>query len=74
MNAGMERVMNSKNLGARIMGNRVLDQKIWDFEVLGGKTVFSGGSGAILEFLEWLDSLGPKDRGSHEIWVNFQGF
>jgi hypothetical protein len=40
MNAGMERVMNSKNLGARIMRNRVLDQKIWDFEVLGGKTVF----------------------------------
>jgi hypothetical protein len=29
MNARIERVMNSENLGARIMWNGALDQKIW---------------------------------------------
>jgi hypothetical protein len=29
MNARIERAMNSENLGARIVRNRVLDQKIW---------------------------------------------
>jgi hypothetical protein len=44
------------------------DQKIWALEDFRGKTVFSGGSGAILEFLEWLEGLGVKYRGSCEIW------
>jgi hypothetical protein len=39
-----------------------------------GKTVFLGGSGAILEFLEWLEGLGVKDRGSCEIWEFFGDF
>jgi hypothetical protein len=29
MNARIERAMNSENLGARIVWNKVLDQKIW---------------------------------------------
>jgi hypothetical protein len=42
--------------------------------------VFLGGSGAILEFLEWLEGLGAKERGSceicrfSEIFVKFGGF
>jgi hypothetical protein len=36
--------------------------------------VFSGGSGVILEFLEWLDGLGAKDRVSCEIWGVFEDF
>jgi hypothetical protein len=51
MNAGTERAMNFENLGARIMGNSVLDQDIWALEAFRGKMVFSGGSGPILEFL-----------------------
>jgi hypothetical protein len=39
-----------------------------------GKTVFLGGTGAILEFLEWLEGLGVKDRGSCEIWDFFGDF
>jgi hypothetical protein len=60
--------VNSENLGARIMRNGALDKKIWALEAFKGKTVFSGGYGAILEFLKWLDGLGAKDRGSCEIW------
>jgi hypothetical protein len=37
-------------------------------EAFGGKMVFSGGSGVILEFLKWLEGFGAKDRGSCEIW------
>jgi hypothetical protein len=33
---------NSKNLGARIMENGALDQKIWALEAFGGKMVFLG--------------------------------
>jgi hypothetical protein len=33
-----------------------------------GKMVFLGGSRAILEFLEWLEGLGTKDRDSCKIW------
>jgi hypothetical protein len=52
MNARIERVMNYRNLGARITENRALDKMIWAFEAFNGKTVFSRGSGQILEFLE----------------------
>jgi hypothetical protein len=37
MNARMEIAMNSKNLGARIVKNIALLQKIWAYEVLGVK-------------------------------------
>jgi hypothetical protein len=40
MNAGMQRAMNSKNLGARIAENGALDKKTWAFEVLGAKWPF----------------------------------
>jgi hypothetical protein len=40
MNAGMERAMNSKNLGARIAENGALDKKTWAFEVLGENGLF----------------------------------
>jgi hypothetical protein len=40
MNAGMERAMNSENLGARIMENGALYQKIWALKVLGAKQSF----------------------------------
>jgi hypothetical protein len=39
MNARMERAMNSKNLGTRIMESVALDQKIWALEVIRGKTI-----------------------------------
>jgi hypothetical protein len=42
MNARIERAMNSVNLGARIMGNRVLDRNIWALEAFKGKTDFLG--------------------------------
>jgi hypothetical protein len=40
MNAGMESAMKSENLGARIVENEALNQKIWAFEVLGAKLSF----------------------------------
>jgi hypothetical protein len=43
-------------------------------EAFGGKMVFSGGSGVILEFLKWLEGFGAKDRGSCEIWEIFRDF
>jgi hypothetical protein len=46
--------MNSENLGARITQNEDWNQKIWALEAFRGKTVFLGGFGAILEFLEYL--------------------
>jgi hypothetical protein len=52
MNAGIERAMNFDNLGERITKNGAVDQKIWTLETFRGKTVFSGGSGVILEILE----------------------
>jgi hypothetical protein len=52
--------MNFEHLGTRIMENGALDQKIWALEAFRGKIVFSGGSEAILEFLEWLEGLGTK--------------
>jgi hypothetical protein len=60
--------MNSENLGVRIRENGALDQKIWALEAFRGKMVFLGGFGAILDFFEWLESLGTKYRGSGEIW------
>jgi hypothetical protein len=74
MNARIETVMNSENLGARIMENGAWNQKIWALEAFRGKTVFSGGSRVILEFLEWLEGLDTKDRGSCEIWGFFRDF
>jgi hypothetical protein len=66
MNARIERVVNSKNLVARIMLNKALDQKIRALEALKGKMINSGSSGEFLESLEWLEGLGTKDRGSCE--------
>jgi hypothetical protein len=72
MNVGKEGMLNCENLGARIMGNRALDQKIWGLEAFRGKTLFLGGSGPILEFLECLESLGAKDR-AHANFGKFSG-
>jgi hypothetical protein len=66
MNARIERVVNSKNLVARIMLNEALDQKIRALEALKGKMINSGNSGEFLESLEWLEGFGTKDRGSCE--------
>jgi hypothetical protein len=57
-------------LGARIVESGVWNQKIWALEAFKGKIVFLGDSGAILEFLEWLEGLATKDRGS----CDFLGF
>jgi hypothetical protein len=51
MNARTERAVNFENLDARIVENRALDQKIWAYEVLGGKVVISRGFCGILEGL-----------------------
>ncbi len=66
--------MNSENLGTRIVENGALNQKIWYLEVFSGKTVFSGGSEEFLQFLEWLEGLGAKYRGSCKIWGFFGDF
>jgi hypothetical protein len=68
MIARIERAVNSKNLGAGIMWNRDLDQKIWALEALKGKMVISRDSGEFLESLEWLEGLGKKYRGSCKVW------
>jgi hypothetical protein len=51
MNARIKRAVNFENLGARIMRNEALDQKIWALEGFWGQTVFLGVSGVILKFL-----------------------
>jgi hypothetical protein len=63
MNAGMERLMNSKNLGARNAENGALDQKIWALEVLGANWSFEEVLEAFLECLEWLEGLDAKRQG-----------
>jgi hypothetical protein len=50
MSAKIEGMMNSNNLGERIMENEVLDMKIWAFEALGVKQTFQKVLGAYLEF------------------------
>jgi hypothetical protein len=37
MNARIERVMNSENLGTRIIENGALDQKMWLWKLPGAK-------------------------------------
>jgi hypothetical protein len=73
MNARIERAMNSENLGARIMRNGALDQKIWVLEACKGKMVFSGGFGATLKFLEWLEGLDAIDRVLRNLGIS-RGF
>jgi hypothetical protein len=48
--AGMESMMSSENLDARITENGALDRKMLALEALKGKMVFLGGSRGILEF------------------------
>jgi hypothetical protein len=74
MNAKIERAMNSENLGARITGNDVLDQRIWALEVLKCQMAFLGDSEGIRGILEWLEGFGAKDRGSCEVWGFFGDF
>jgi hypothetical protein len=64
MNEGIERAMNSENLGTRIMQNRALDQKISDLESCRGKMVCLGGSGAILKKNGVVGGSWRKRRGS----------
>jgi hypothetical protein len=64
MNARIERAMNSENLGARIMGNGVLDHRIWALEALKGEMAFLGDSEGICGILEWLEGFGARERGS----------
>jgi hypothetical protein len=65
--------MNSENLGARLTKNGAWNPKIWALEAFKGKTVFLGGFGVILEFLEWLEGLGQK-TGALAKFGDFQGF
>jgi hypothetical protein len=44
INGIIERATISENLGARMVKNGALDQKIWALEAFRGKMVFSGGS------------------------------
>jgi hypothetical protein len=67
MNAWIEIVMNSENLGARIRENGALDQKIWALEAFRGKMVFLGGFGAILEFFWVVGGSWHKIQG---LWRN----
>jgi hypothetical protein len=63
-----------REFGARMVENGALNQKIWAPEAFRDKMVFSGGYGVILEFLEWLEGLGTKDRGSTEVCGFFRDF
>jgi hypothetical protein len=65
--------MNPENLGTRITENEAWNQNIWALEAFRCKMVFSRGLGAILEFLEWLEGLGTKYRGSCKVWGFFRG-
>jgi hypothetical protein len=72
MNARIEGVLNSENLGTKIMENRGLDQKIWALEAFRGKMVFLGGLEEFLKFLKWLEGLWRKKKqGSCRIWGFF---
>jgi hypothetical protein len=66
--------MNFENLGIGIVENRAFDEKIWALKDFRGKMVFLGGSGVILEFLEWLEDLSDKGSGSCKIWGFFKDF
>jgi hypothetical protein len=58
MNARIKRLSDSENFGARITRNGVAVEKIWAFEVQGGKWSFQEVPGAYLEFLEvWRASV-----------------
>jgi hypothetical protein len=63
MNETMERAMNSENLGARIMKNEALDQKIMAFKALVAKRSFLEVLGQFLEFSDWLEGLVGKRQG-----------
>jgi hypothetical protein len=64
--------MNFENLGTRIAENGAWNQKICSLEAFRGKTIFLEGSRAILEFLEWLEGLGTKNR-AHANFGDFSG-
>jgi hypothetical protein len=74
MNAGIERMMNSENLGTRITENRTLDRKIWALEALKSKIVFLGGSGGICGILSGRKALTRKNGGSCGVWKIFGDF
>jgi hypothetical protein len=67
-------MMNSKNLGARIMGNGALDRKIWALKALKGGTIISGGSRGICAILSGWRALAWKNRGSCGVWEFFGDF
>jgi hypothetical protein len=50
-----------------------LESKDIVLEAFRGQTVFSGGSGVVPEFLEWLGVFGTKDRALVK-FGNFWGF
>jgi hypothetical protein len=47
--------------------------KVWALEAYRGKMVFLGGCRVVLEFLEWFEGLGMKDRALRNLGI-FQGF
>jgi hypothetical protein len=60
--------------GRKNRAKRSSGSKYMGFGSFAGKTVFSEGYVAILEFFEWLEGLGAKDRSSYKVWWFFRGF
>jgi hypothetical protein len=63
MNAWIERMMNSENLGVKNVETGALDGKIWSLEAFNGKTVLLGDSRGYLWNFDWLESFGAKEQG-----------
>jgi hypothetical protein len=63
MNALIERMMISENLGTRSAENRTLDRKIWALQAFKGKTYPSEGSRGICGIFNGCEALARKNRG-----------
>jgi hypothetical protein len=65
-------MMNSKNLGVKIMENGALDRNIWGLEALKGKIVFHEVLGVFVEF--WMtEKLWRKRTKAFAEFANSMG-
>jgi hypothetical protein len=71
MNAQLERMIKSENLGARITEKGALDRKIWALKALKGRTVIFEGSGGICGIFSGWRAFARKNRGSCGIFEFF---
>jgi hypothetical protein len=60
--------------GGKNHGKQSLESKDMALEAFSGKMIFLGGSGIVLNFLEWLEGLLHKRHGSCQSWEFFGVF